>query len=399
MPENRFRSLWALDPEIQFLNHGSFGACPRAILERQTGLRHELEREPVLLLGRRIEGRLDAVREVLGRFVGADPDDLALVPNATTGVNTVLQSLELRPGDEILCTNHEYNASHNAAVAVAARAGAHVVTASVPFPLQAKDQIVEALAGAITPKTRLLLIDHVTSPTALVFPAVEILSLAESRGVDVLIDGAHAPGMLPLDLEDLGAAYYTGNCHKWLCTPKGSAFLHVRRDLQKRLPPLVISHGYNSKRRDRSRFRLLFDWTGTCDPTPWLCIPDAIDFLRGLFPGGFQELRQHNHEKVIDGRARLLDALEVLSPAPADTIGSLATVPLPGRPRSAIEAPLFLHPLQERLFEEHRVEVPIMSWPDAEHWCVRISAQAYNAADEYEELARGLRRLVTETCA
>src|SRR3989441_4802852 len=306
--------MWTLDSGVVFLNHGSFGACPTPVLDYQRRLREELEREPVRFLSRELHARLDAARAALGAFIGADPDDLAFVSNATTGVNTVLRSLALAPGDEILVTDHAYNACRNAVNAVAAAQGARVVVAHVPFPVDGDDAVVSAILAVTTPRTRLALLDHVTSPTAVVFPIARLVSALAERGVETLIDGAHAPGMLPLDVRAIGAAYYTGNCHKWLCTPKGSAFLHVRRDRQDRVLPLAIGHGYNSTRKDRSRFRLLFDWGGTDDPTPFLCIPAAIRFLGALLPEGWPALMARNRSLALAGRKVLCDALRIPEP-------------------------------------------------------------------------------------
>ncbi|MBI5851792.1 MAG: aminotransferase class V-fold PLP-dependent enzyme [Planctomycetes bacterium] len=386
---------WLLDPSITFLNHGSFGACPRAVLDEQSRWRERMEREPVLFLHRESEGLLDEARAVLATFVGADPDDVAFVVNATTGVNTVLRSLELQAGDDLLVTDQEYNACRNALDFVAARRGARVVVAHVPFPLRDPSQVVGAITAAVTPRTRVLLVDLVTSQTGLVMPIERIVAAMQERGIDVLVYGAHAPGMVPLDLERLGAAWFTGNCHKWLCTPKGAAFLWVRRDRQAAIRPLVISHGANSKRTDRSRFRIEADWIGTHDPTPWLCIPQALRFLAGLLPGGIDALRAHNHSLVLDGRTAICRALGIAAPAPESMIGSLASIPLPkGLPG---EPPLFLDPLQVRLFEGERIEVPVMSLGNPTRRLLRISAQAYNHRDEYARLAAVLPRLVGET--
>jgi isopenicillin-N epimerase len=381
-----FARHWDLDPGIVFLNHGSFGACPREVLAEQQRLRAQIEAEPVRFLHRELETRLDAVRAALAQFVGAEPDDLALLPNATTGVNTVLRSLPFAPGDELLVTDHEYNACRNVLDFVAARHGARVVVVPIPFPIDGPQVVVDRVLAAANERTRLLLIDHVTSPTGLVMPVAELVATLHARGIDTLVDGAHAPGMLPLDLRALGAAYYTGNCHKWLCTPKGAALLHVRADRQQLVRPLVLSHGANSNRRDRSRFRLEFDWTGTDDPTPFLCIPAAMRFLAGLLPGGIEALQQHNHELAVAGRELLCRTLGIAPPAPPSMLGSLAAVPLPPG-GDALVGPLGLDPLQHALFERHRIEVPVMRWASPKLRLLRISPQVYQTHEQHEYLA------------
>ncbi|MCB9880060.1 MAG: aminotransferase class V-fold PLP-dependent enzyme [Planctomycetes bacterium] len=386
-----FASHWDLAPDVVFLNHGSFGACPRVVLEEQQRLRRDLEAEPVRFVHRELEPRLDEARAVLARFVGCDHDDLAFVPNATYGVNSVLRSLTFAPGDELLTTDHEYNACRNALDFVAGRSGARVVTAAVPFPIERPQQIVDALLAKVTEKTRLCLIDHVTSPTGIVQPVEAIVRALHERGIDTLIDGAHAPGMVPLQLDALGAAYYTGNCHKWLCTPKGSALLHVRRDRQQLVRPLAISHGANSTRSDRSRFRLEFDFTGTDDPTPYLCVPAALQFLSGLLPGGFDALREHNHTMALAARERLCATLGTAPPAPATMLGSLASVLLPPSAEAPV-GPLGLDPLHVRLFERDRIEVPVMRWPQPAVRLLRVSPQIYNSLEQYDYLADCLRR-------
>lgn len=375
-----------------FLNHGSFGACPTAVLDAQSEWRARMEREPVLFLHRELEHHLDAARASLGEFLGADPDDLAFVTNATVGVNTVLRSLRLAPGDEVVTTDHEYNACRNALDSVAASAGARVVQAQIPFPGCTPDGVVDAIAAVLSPRTRLVLIDHVTSPTGLVFPVERVIAIARTRGIDVLVDGAHAPGMLDLDLGTLGAAYYTGNCHKWLCAPKGAAFLWVRRDLQAQVRPLVISHGANSPRTDRSRFRLEFDFVGTGDYTPFLTVPTALTTMAGIVTGGFPALRAHNHALTCYGRDVLCRVLGIAAPAPDGMLGSLAAVPLPDADAPALP-PLGLDPLQVRLFDEHAIEVPVPAWPRRPKRLLRISAQAYNTRAQYDHLAAAL-----ETC-
>lgn len=392
----RVRPLWALDPEITFLNHGSFGACPRAVLELQTRMRERMEREPVRFFLRDLDPMLDQARTALGAFVGAPAEDLAFVPNATAGVNTILRGLELSAGDELLTTDHEYNACRNALEATAARTGARVVVAKLPFPLSSPEEITQAIVERAGPRTRLALVDHVTSQTGLVFPVADIVAELGRRGVDVLIDGAHAPGMLALDIGAIGPAYYTGNCHKWICAPKGAAFLYVRRDKQAKVRPLSISHGANSPRTDLSRFRLEFDWTGTDDPTAYLAIPEAIRFISQLLPGGFAALVEHNRRTALAARELLSEALGQPLTAPESMIGALAIVPLPEGDGKPLASPLLLDPFQDALFERHGIEVPIVPWPAPPRRHVRVSAQIYNDRADYERLARALNELIQQ---
>lgn len=381
--------LWRLDPAIDFLNHGSFGACPVAVLEEQARLRAVLEAEPVAFFARRLPELFDYARTVLGRFLGADPEGLVAVTNATTGVNTVLRSLAFRAGDELLVTDHGYNACRNAVERVAAAAGARVVVVRIPFPGTHPQRVIERVLGAVTSRTCLALLDHVTSPTGLVLPIGTLVAELASRGVETLVDGAHAPGMVDLDLDGLGAAYYTGNAHKWLCAPKGAAFLHVREDLRDRVRPLVTSHGVNTRRPGRSAFHDEFDWTGTHDPTPFLSIPAAIEHLATAVAGGWSEIRRRNRSLALEARELLCAALGVEAPADGAMVGSLASVPLPDATGSPIPPPA-PDPLQEALFEEERFEVPVVAWPAPPRRLLRISAQLYNERAQYQRLARVL---------
>ncbi len=388
-PADGWRGLWPLDARVTFLNHGSFGACPRAVLDAQARLRDRLEAEPARFLARELEGLLDEARRALGAFVGADADGLAFVPNATTGVNTVLRSVDLSAGDEILATDHTYNACRNAVDAVAARAGASVVVATLPFPLAAPEQALEAVLSRVGPRTRLALVDHVTSPTGLVLPIEPLVRELASQGVDALVDGAHAPGMVPLDLRALGAAYYTGNCHKWICAPKGSGFLHVRSDRRKSVRPLVISHGANSRRTDRSPFHLEFDWVGTADPTAYLAVPEAIRYMESLLPGGWPALMKHNRGTALAARDRLCTALGVPPPAPDSMIGSLAALPVPpGFGPAPVDGER--DPLQTALFDRFGIELLVFTWPALASRILRVSAQLYNSGPDYDRLAEAL---------
>lgn len=391
---SEFVRHWGLDPDVAFLNHGSFGACPTPVLEAQARLREQMERGPVQFLHRDLEALAESARREVSEFVGVEPEDLAFVPNATTGINTILRSLELSPDDELLTTNHEYNACRNAMEFVAARSGARVVVTDVPFPLASPDDVVEALLAKVTGRTKLALVDHITSLTGMVMPIAEIVGALSERGVDTLIDGAHAPGMVPLDITAIGPTYYTGNCHKWLCTPKGAAILYVRRDRQPFVHPLVISHGANSTRTDKSRFLLEFGWTGTDDPTPFLCIPESIRFMGSLLPGGWPELMERNRRLALDARRVLCDALGVAPPCPDDMIGTLASVPLAEGRYTFTTTALEFDPLDEVLREQHGFEVPVLAYPPGPASIIRVAAQIYNTLSQYERLAEVLSGLL-----
>ncbi|MFO1501331.1 MAG: aminotransferase class V-fold PLP-dependent enzyme [Verrucomicrobiota bacterium] len=388
-------SCWPLDPSVIFLNHGSFGSCPRPVLDFQQTLRERMEQQPIRFFVRDLEGLLDEARRDLGVFINAPPNDLAFVPNATAGVNTVLRSFSFNAGDELLVTNHEYNACRNALDYAAKRAGAQVVVAEIPFPLHREDEIADAIMGRVTARTRLALIDHVTSQTGLILPVARLARELSERGVDLVVDGAHAPGMVPLDLVNLGAAFYTGNCHKWICAPKGAAFLYVRPDRQQFIRPLTISHGANSPRTDRSRFQIEFGWTGTWDPTAMLSVPEALRFMETRLRGGWPEIMRRNRDLALAARQLLCRTLQIPSPCPDSLIGSLASVPLSdSTDASPAASPLYADPLQDKLRAEDSIEVPVIPWPAPPKRVLRISCQLYNALPQYEVLGESLAALL-----
>lgn len=355
----------------------------------QQGLRSELERNPVAFMLHTYQPLLDASRTAVGEFVGADAAGLVFVPNATYGVNSVLRSLEgqLDRGGEILVTNQTYNACVNAATVTADRIGGSVVVAEVPFPVASPRDVVDAVLSCVTDKTVLVMLDHVTSPTGVVWPVAEITRALEPE-VPVLIDGAHAPGMIELDIAAIGASFYTANCHKWMCSPKGAAFLYVAARHRKYMHAAVVSHGYNNGwPQSQSAFQAQFDWTGTDDPTARLSVPAALEAMRGHHVDGWNGVRDSNHDLVLAGRSLIAETLGVDLPVPNAMIGSIASLQLPP-PKTAGDG--IFDELMGALHTNWQIETPVFTWPAAPGRVIRISAQQYNSMLDYERLAEAL---------
>ena len=383
-------SPWVLEEGVLHLNHGSFGATPAVVLEAQQRVRSRMEANPTkYFLGGDYQSELDSVRRAVADFVGGDEAGLVFVNNATAGVNAVLRSLELTlaSGDEILVTDHEYNACRNAAEASASRTGARVATVRVPFPIESSQQAVDAVLAAVTDRTRILLIDAVTSATGLVMPVAEIAAAVEPD-VRVLVDAAHAPGMIDFDVAALGASYVTANCHKWMCSAKGAGFLWVRGDRRDDVYHSVISHGYNGGwPSGGGRLHAQFDWTGTDDPSAWLTVPDALDAVEAMHPDGWPGVRRAIRQMCLSGRGILLDALGIDPPAPDNMIGAIASLPVP--PPEDPGAGIF-DPLMAALADRHRIQVSVFTWPAPPERLLRISAHLYNKEADYHRLAGAL---------
>lgn len=367
------RKHWLLDPDFTFLNHGSFGATPRVVLEAQSAWRKRMEARPVYFHVKEAPAAIRESARVLGDFLGTGGDNIAFVENATTGVNAVLRSFPWRKGDGIVFTSHGYGAVNNAIHYAAERYSLEAVEVQVPFPVNSIDEVVDSVESALSQNTKLLVVDHITSPTGIVLPIERLIALCHARDIHVLIDGAHAPGMIPLSLDSLGADYYTGNCHKWLFAAKGCGFLYARPELQAELRPTVISWGW------REGFTAEFDWTGTKDSTPWLSLPTAVEFYNAVEP---ERRRGYNKALAATAAAMLAEAWNVQLPAPAEMRAHMATLPLPIELPPTKPAAEAFH---NRLFDEHRIEVPII--PHADRMWIRISAQAYNVIEDYERLA------------
>lgn len=381
---------WGLDPDCVFLNHGSFGATPTAIRSEQRRWQDLLEDEPVRFYEDLAEGFMKTSREALAEMLSCDAEDIALVENATTGVNTVIRSLRFEKGDEILVPDHAYQACRNTLDYVAERWQATVVTVNIPFPIEGPEVVIERIMASVTPRTVLAMIDTVTSPTGLLMPFEILTKRLEAAGVSVLLDAAHGIGMIPLSLDDLGASYTTSNCHKWLCSPKGSAFLHVRKDKQLEIHPLTISHGMTFPLGETTRFRHEFDWTGTRDISAHCALPRTIEFMEELLDGGWPAIMKQNHELAVEGRNILCEALGIDAPCPEEMIACIATLILP-EVDAADGTPLHEpDPLHQILQETYGIQVPVWSWASPKGRYVRISAQLYNSVDEYRYLAEAL---------
>ena len=362
------RDLWRLDPGFLTVNHGSFGATPLAVLAEQQAWRERMEAQPTRFMRTVLPGALRAAAERLAGFIGARGDDVVFVDNATGGCNAVLRSLRLRPDDAVLVLSHGYGAVRNTVRFVTERVGARITEAAIPFPRPTEDAVVEAVAAALTPDTRLAVIDHITSASALVLPVARIAALCRDRGVPVLVDGAHAAGQIELDVPATGADWYTGNCHKWLCSPKGAAFLWSAPNRQAGLHPTIISHGFEQG------YLTEFDWTGTRDFSSMLSVPAAIDFHERL---GGPALRQRNRALALAATRLLTERLGTEAGADPSMMAAMGLVRLPG-PADRAGA------LRAWLLDAG-TDAPIHVL-DGAIW-LRLSAFAYNDVHDYERLA------------
>jgi isopenicillin-N epimerase len=380
------RDEFLLDPDVTFLNHGSFGACPRAVFERYQAWERELERQPVEFLGRRSHALLRDARLALAASLNADVDELVFVPNATTAVNAIARSLPLRPGDEVLGTDQEYGACDHVWNHACAKAGARYVRQPLPLPLAAPDEVVEQLWAGVNERTRVLFVSHLTSSTAVRLPIEALCRRARAAGILTVIDGAHAPGQIPLDLRAIGADAYVGNCHKWMCAPKGSGFMQLARHLHEVIDATVISWGYGDVVGVPAYEAYVGDspllrrhqWQGTRDVAAYLTVPAAIEWQRAH---DWDAVRARCHDLAVSFRARI-DAHTGLSPICApDQLGQMAAVAWPAD-RLPPEA------LKDYLWDAHRIEVPITTHRGQVF--VRVSVQGYNTPEDLEKLARAL---------
>lgn len=374
----RLKDQFLLDPSVTYLNHGSFGACPKPVFETYQRLQRELEWQPVEFLGRNADAMLEESRTALGKYLNADKDDLIFVPNATMGLNTVIRSLKLQPGDEILSSNHEYGALNNTWAFVCQKTEAKYINYPMPLPVTTHEAFVEQFWQGVTPRTKVIYLSHITSPTALIFPVKEICRRAREAGIISIIDGAHAPGQIPVDLTDINADFYSGNLHKWLCAPKGCAFFHARRDMQSMVEPLVISHGWV-----KPSFIEQNQWQGTRDISAFLSLPAALEFFE---KNNWDSVRAACHQLAREARKQVsaMTGVAPISPDSEVWFSQMVMCPIP--------ADSDVTEVKRRLYDEHRIEIPNIDWNG--HKGVRVSFQGYNTADDLENLLHGLQTVL-----
>ena len=372
------RDDFLLDPEVTFLNHGSYGACPRPVFAEYQRWQRELEWQPVEFLGRRVDDLLDSARARLAAYLNVDAPDLVFVPNATSGLNIVARSFPLEPGDEVVGNSHEYGALDLTWEHVCRKAGARYIRQPIPLPLSGPMEIVEAIWAGVTPRTRVVFLSHITSPTALIFPVAEVCRRAREAGIFCMVDGAHAPGQLPLDLTALGADVYSGNCHKWLCAPKGSAFLHVRAEHHRWVEAMIVSWGWADT---DATFVKRNQWQGTRDIAAFLTVPAAIDYQAA---NDWDAVRARCHDLASACRRQIgeLTGLEPICPDSPDWFAQMVACRLP---------PVDRVDLKRRLYDEFRVEAPLTG--SAEGDMIRVSFQAYNDERDLDRLVDALRAL------
>jgi isopenicillin-N epimerase len=381
-------SKWPLRRDVVHMDHGSSGACPTEVLEHQNALRWDLDRGSPEFFLSSWSPRHRASKTALAKFVNADYDELLLTPGSTLGLNIVTQSQEFQPGDELLTTNHAYSSVVMLLKYVAKRDGAKVVIADVPFPVASPDKVTESILACVTPRTKFAIIDHIVSRTGLVFPIKRIVKELADRGIDTLVDGAHGPGQVQVDLHDIGSAYYTTSCHKWMCAPRGVGFMYVRRDRLSRLKPLVIArsgHWRDSNGGAYSWLEHTFEWNGCHDPSGLHSMPRIIEFLETALPGGHAAMVKRNHELAVEARKRVLEILGIKDmPCPDDMIANMVTFPLPD---SVLPDMGGILPICRTLWEKDRAEIQCYHWPAYPKRIFRFSVQLHNSMEQFVWLA------------
>lgn len=383
---SHIKDQFLLDPDVIFLNHGSFGATPKPVMEAYQNWQVRLENQPVQFLGREINELLLEARQELGSYLNAAADDLVFIPNATVGANIVARSLHLTPDDDVLTTNHEYGACDYAWEFVCQKRGVCYIRQQISLPTHTEEQLFEQFWEGVSPRTKVIYLSHITSPTALRLPVKQICQRARERGILTVVDAAHSPGQIPVDLQDIGADVVFGNCHKWMMSPKGAGFLYVRREIQPVVEPLIVSWGYhaNAEIATGSQFVDYLQWTGTHDPAAYLSVPAAIQFMQ---ENAWDKVQQVCHGLLRNAIDRICELVKIdlLYPSDSDLYAQMGIAPIPNSE---------LGLLKRRLYDEYKVEVPLIQWEDKQF--IRISVQGYNTLEDIDILVSALKVLLPE---
>lgn len=369
-----------LDPDITFLNHGSFGACAKPVYENLLNWQMQMEWEPVHFFEETIFDALKKSRQILGKYINCPADDMVYFPNPTTAINAAARSLKLEPEDEVLSTNHIYGALDRTWKYICNKNEAKFVKADIPFPIQSKDEFLIRFFKAITSKTRVIFLSHITSMTAMIFPVEEVVEFARKNNILSIIDGAHVPGHIPLNIHTLNPDIYTGACHKWMCSPKGTSFLYVKKEMQENIHPLVVSWGWESENPNDSQFLDWHEWQGTRDMSAFLTIPTSVKFMDD---NDWPNVSRKCREMVIQTRNQLLNYLKISPPCPDDWLGQMASIPMPFN--DAFE-------IKNVLLNKYHIQVPIFTWEGKVY--LRYSIQAYNSESDLEKLLSAIKELL-----
>jgi len=378
---SNLKSQFLLDPDVTFLNHGSFGACAKPVYENLLKWQKKMEQEPVKFFEEILFDALKTSREALGDYINCSADDLVYFPNPTTAVNAVARSLKLGRGDEVLSTGHIYGALDRSWKYICNEKKAQFVKVNIPFPIHSKDEFLDCFLNSISNNTKVIFLSHITSMTAMKFPVEEVIKFAKEKNILTIIDGAHVPGHISLDIAKLDADIYTGACHKWMCTPKGISFLYVRKELQENIHPLIVSWGWESESPRSSRFLDWHEWQGTRDMSAFLTIPAAVKFLE---EHNWSELAKQCREQVVHTRNQFLDFLDITPPCPDSWLGQMASIPLP-----IDDADTF----KKKLLKTYQIQVPVFNWEGSAY--LRYSIQAYNTESDLDKLLSAIQELLS----
>lgn len=382
---------WGIPENVVYLNHGSFGATPISVLERQLSIQRGCEAQAIDFFVEKLQGLIDESKNALAPFIGTSSNNFVFVHNTTEGVNTILNSFPANEGDEWLITNHNYGACVNALKHYAKLKKCGVVSAAIPYPVNNEQEIIDAIEKSVTPNTKLALIDYITSASAIIFPIREIINLLHAKGIKVIIDAAHAPGMVAFNIDELKPDFFVANCHKWICSPKGSAFMYVAPEHKQNIFPLVISHYNDSAEGTGAHWANQFMFSGTQDYSPFICVKDALEQMPVIAANNWDFIREQNHHLVYKAATKIADELGVALPAPESMIGSICNIPMPDgeKPEKSFNTNTVL---KKKLLEKYKIEVPVFIFPQAPNQWLRISAQLYNSMEQYDYLLDCLKK-------